>query len=145
MSGVMDRYAHALYCDDIRHEIGGKTSFIGAYRSDLVVIGRPPAIRPQLCVGVWLASPMSDPIKRATIRILHDNDEVALFETGDLEASKEIVDEEIILVVGAQITISPFVIQKEGKLRTLVQTEREELTTGALLLRFAPPKEASET
>ena len=140
----MDRYAHALYCDDIRQEIGGKTSYIGAYRSDLVVAGEPPAIRPQLCVGVWIASSTNDPIKRATIRILHDDEEVALLETGELEPSKGTIDEKNILVVGAQITISPFVIQKEGKLRTLVQTEREELKTGALLLRFARPMEASE-
>lgn len=51
----MSRYLHATFCDDIRHEIGGKISLVGCY-SDKLLVSEFPQRLPKLCAQVLLAT-----------------------------------------------------------------------------------------
>ncbi len=65
----MNRYAHAIYCDDVRQEAGGKQSFIGVYRGQLQL--RPiPTVLPRLCVVVDVVTPMSAPFERLLFEVM---------------------------------------------------------------------------
>lgn len=60
------RFAHATYCDDVRHEIGGKTTFIGIYNGVLGSI-EFPCLLPKLCMIVQLVTPIERDFKHVTI------------------------------------------------------------------------------
>jgi hypothetical protein len=52
---VIDRQStggHVIFCDDIRHEITGKVSLIGAYAGIMFVQGNFPVTLPKLCVRI---------------------------------------------------------------------------------------------
>lgn len=69
---MTDRYVHALWCDDIRQEIGNKPSFMGAYIGGLTVPSLP-AILPRLSVYVWATTPFEHPFKKAVVKITRDD------------------------------------------------------------------------
>ena len=43
------RVFYCLFCDDIRREVGGKTSLIGIYHGDIIFNSPKPALYPKLC------------------------------------------------------------------------------------------------
>ena len=63
---------HALWCDDIRHEIGNKPSFMGVYTSALGVPQLPLAL-PKLCCWLTLTAPPELPLTELTVTINLDD------------------------------------------------------------------------
>lgn len=43
---------HVIFCDDIRHEVNGKVSFVGAYSNVMYITGSLPTTLPKLCMGI---------------------------------------------------------------------------------------------
>lgn len=43
---------HVIFCDDIRHEVSGKVTFVGAYSNTMYINGSLPAVLPKLCMGI---------------------------------------------------------------------------------------------
>ena len=69
---MTERYVHALWCDDIRQEIGNKPSFMGVYAGGLTVPSLP-TILPRLSVYVWAITTIDHPFKKAVLRITRDD------------------------------------------------------------------------
>ena len=49
---TQDPYGWTIFCDDIRHEVGNKFSFMGVYKGDLIVHGAFPATLPKFGLAV---------------------------------------------------------------------------------------------
>jgi hypothetical protein len=41
-----------IFCDDIRHEVSGKATFVGAYADTMYINGQLPAILPKLAIMI---------------------------------------------------------------------------------------------
>lgn len=69
---MRDRHLYALWCDDIRQEVGNKPSFMGVYTAGIVFPALPFTI-PRL--GAWLSvvSRVDEPLKSVTFRIRLDD------------------------------------------------------------------------
>lgn len=65
---MTQRYAHAMYCDDIRHEIGGKVTLVGVYGEALIAHSFPLDI-PKLCARLEMTTPASQPFEAVSIRL----------------------------------------------------------------------------
>lgn len=82
---MTDRYVHALWCDDIRQEIGNKPSFMGAYVGGLTVPSLPTML-PRLSVYVWVTTPIEHPFRKAVVKIIrNDGFLVAELTAGNIE------------------------------------------------------------
>lgn len=136
---MSDRYAHALYCDDIRQEANGKVMFLGCYQSDLIIYGKPPTVLPKLCVNIWVVTPTENPFKSLHVKLLHGEKEIA---SANVHAEKhgdrpQSGDRPRMSIV-TQVVLSPFQIEKEGTLRAMVEADGETLRAGGLIIRFDP-------
>lgn len=79
------RYLHALWCDDIRQEVGNKPSFMGAYIAGITVPALPFAF-PKLCVYLWASTPIDKPFEKALVKVTRDDGFlVAEISTDNLE------------------------------------------------------------
>lgn len=58
----------AVFCDDIRHEVGNKTSLIGIYNGDLLASDLP-IFMPRLGVMFQLRIPLGDELSSVTYKI----------------------------------------------------------------------------
>ncbi len=144
------RYAHSVFCDEIRREINGKAIFIGVYDSDLYVPSLPFTL-PTFSVLVTISSPVDMPLRRMIIRLYYGDNLLSEAPIPEAELDSlfggvsegQIEDTEVLSVLkvfrwAVVLNISPFTIEEEGNLRVRVETDSEILPGGALFIKVAP-------
>lgn len=132
---MTNRYAHVIFCDDIRHEAGGKVTLVGAY-GDALMVPYFPITLPKLCARLDIVSPSVQPLESVDISFhLNENN------IGGLKLSSEQIattpaessfvgDDDTIeeaVTIRAEFIFSPFMLEKPGYLMVRVMTERGEL------------------
>ncbi len=86
---MTDRYVHAIWCDDIRQEIGNKPSFMGVYLGGMTVPSLPIMLQ-KLSVYVWVSTEISNPLKTISLKIIRDDGFVLTeIPPNDLEKNNE--------------------------------------------------------
>jgi hypothetical protein len=146
MKATSDRVLTAIFCDDIRHEVGNKMSFMGCYQGELFLPSAPIALA-KFCVYVTLITPIGRPVRSLVFKVLQDDDkELARIELPD-EAlrNSNFVVEGLATRAGlnAAMVFSPFVIEKSTILRVLAITEEGEVVGPRLLVKVQPQMEAA--
>lgn len=144
---MITRHVETLFCDDIRHEVGGKLSFIGVYSGGLFVPAFPVTL-PKLCLSVKIVTPADAPIKVLNLRVLRDEEilqEIALDEeqlAAASDSAEEMTEEqrkERVQMAQFMLAFSPIQFEDACTLRVRVQTEDGELHGMALKVDQAPP------
>lgn len=141
----MSRFAHAIYSDDIRHEVGNKRSIVGIYSGTLFVPAFP-ALLPKLCISVSVVTPSSKPFKSMKVRILVDDSVFAEYPVDEQQFIQQQADSVVsedpdrprVNEIHLALQISPFPIEKAILLRTRIVTEEEELKAGGLSIELTP-------
>lgn len=142
----MNRHVQTIFCDDIRHELGGKLSYIGVYSGHLFVPTFPVTL-PKLCLSLSVITPASQPFQKLELRIFKDDEQIAegileeahlseMIEATADESGNSAADERV-QVLNALFMFSPFQIDGPCRLRVRAVTESEELKGLALLIAQA--------
>lgn len=137
----MNRHVQTIFCDDIRHEVGGKLSYIGVYSGHLFVPSFPVTL-PKLCLALSVLTPASQPFQKLELRIFKDDEQIAegildeaqlseIIET-TAEGNGNLAAEERVQVLNSLFMFSPFQIDGPCRLRVRALTESEELKGLAL-------------
>ena len=146
---------YAIFCDDIRDESSGKTSYIGTYSGEMTVYSvGTPKIR-QLCVAFFLRLDSKNLPGEITIQLIRraTSDE-SIFETsidlGSLPSLPEPsgmddVDTINFLAVNFRANIHDLVIPGPCKLSARVIIHDDEFRVGSLSVKLATPEIPSET
>jgi hypothetical protein len=138
------RFITAIFCDDIRPEVGNKLSFMGCYQGELVVQVAPVAL-PKLCIFASISTPIKRPFKSLMLRVIQDDDvELARIEIPEegLAGISPILDETSTrTIISPAIVFSPFAIEKPTVLRLMATTEEGEITGPRLLIKVAATQE----
>ena len=71
---IRETFGFAIFCDDIRREIGDKTSFIGAYAGVMVVHAQFPVVLPKLGIGISYFEHHGSRDEPVTLRIFFPNE-----------------------------------------------------------------------
>ena len=141
MKATTDRILTAIYCDDIRHEVGNKMSFMGCYQSELFVPAAPIGL-PKLCVYATVLTPLKRPFKSLTLRVVLDEDtELARMEIPSevLSNLTDVLDSTATRKsISTALMFSPFFIEKASVLRIVADTEEGEIIGPRLLIKIAP-------
>ncbi len=144
---MIPRHLETLFCDDIRHEVGGKLSFIGVYSGGLFVPSFPVTL-PKLCLSVKVVTPADEPLRSLNLRVLKDEEtlqEIRLDEEQLADASDSAEDmteeqrKERVQMAQFLLVFSPIQFDGPCILRVRVQTEDGELRGMALRVDQAPP------
>lgn len=139
---MVDRYLHALYCDDVRQEVTGKTMLIGVYGPRMYVPGFP-FVLPKLCLKLDLVTKKNNPIEKLRFRVLQDD--ATVIETEDLAQilktsdSSEATDEseDKLLVYTAHFEVAALALSGPCKIKVRAETEQGELKGSALQILLA--------
>lgn len=135
---MTDRYAHSIFCDDVRREDNGKHLHIGVYASQMLVREFPITL-PGLAVVVTSATPIEKPFETLKIRILRDSEEISDGEVPSevlATAFERVADtdppELQYLYIQALIRLPMLKLEGPCFLKVRVDTEAEELLGGSL-------------
>ncbi len=144
---MIPRHVETLFCDDIRHEISGKLSYIGVYSGGLFVPTFPVTL-PKLCLSVKIVTPAEELLRSLSLRVLKDEEtlqEIALDEkqlAAASESAEEMTEEqkkERVHVAQFVLVFSPIQFEEPCILRIRVQTEDSELRGVSLKVNQAQP------
>lgn len=145
----MNRFVHAIFCDDIRFEVGNKVSLVGIYGTDLF-LQEIPLVLPGLGIYATIASLADKPIQSLLV-IVKFEEQVLIEQQVDL---KELVEghgkhvettspstnnqNPTLQMLKWVMKISPFPVTSAGILRVIAKTESEELRCPALRIGLLP-------
>ncbi len=139
-----DRYVTVTYCDDIRQEVGNKTSLIGCYQGELHVQAAP-SVLPKLCAFISVTTPKDRPFKSLRIRVLVAETELAVLEMpveGLRKAPRNVEDGTTRISVSTALMFAPFMIEKATFLRVVAITEEGELIGPRLAIKVQAMQDA---
>jgi len=138
----MRRDLHAIYCDDIRYEIGGKISLVGMYRATMLV-PEVPVVLPKLCVYLSASTPLDRPYKMVRFTLYLDDDVLseAEMESDFDPASIANAGKDLRLVCQTDMEMSPFEIKKECIIRARAIFDDEDESKGpGLSIKVVAPE-----
>lgn len=134
---------HTIFCDDIRHELGGKITFVGVYTNYLFISGTLPVTLPKLCLGIVYREER-DSREKVTIKAFmpgHDDDSPA-FKL-DIEPQPDFIppppSEEFSFREARLFFEAPNVtIEQEGRIRVRAYRGDDEIRLGVLTVAVNP-------
>ena len=145
---------YTILCDDIRHEITGKTTLVGVYNTQLIVTGEAPVTLPQICMVINLRlHPPKDAIA-PTIKIFRSDQVEPIYEmTAELEPEVTQAvpmptptdpDSVTFLQLGFNAIIPSLVIDGPFSLKVRAFLNGDEVRLGALQIAMVQPNEEAE-
>ena len=149
----MNRHVLTIFCDDIRHEVGGKLSYIGVYSGQMFVPSFPITL-PKLCLSMSVITSADTPFRKLAMRLLKDDAvlaEAALDDTqlsNAVEAFAEVPEDERrdrVQLLQSMFVFSPFQLEGPCTLRVRIETESGELRGVGLRIGQAPAENPSGT
>jgi len=143
---------YTIFCDDIRNEIGGKTTFVGVYDAEMLVHADFPIVVPKLAFGIRYQEKRGVYTDEPVILQIYmpgDEDGKPSF-FGELENAAEIrkttklapeSDPNVTryLQIASNIIASPIGIERAGEIKIRALCGSEVAKLGSLLVRQAPP------
>lgn len=131
------RFAHVVYCDDIRQEIGAKTSLIGLYNGQLGVPEYPCAL-PKLCIVVSVSTPKEQMFGDLSLTGSYSGAEIFKMEMGKdqiqsiVEQAPKPQEEGKYFMVQLMVILSPLQLEKPGKLKLDLLADGERIYCAGL-------------
>jgi len=132
----MDRHIQTIFCDDVRHELGGKLSYMGVYNGVLFVPAFPVTL-PKLCLVINVLTPAEKPFAKLVLRVL-TNEEVLIEEDFDETQYTVRENEDRLLIFPSIFVFSPCQLDGPCILRVRAETEEGELKGPGLIVGQAP-------
>ena len=137
---------YVIFCDDIRHEVGNKPSYMGVYLTDLN-LHQPafPATLHKLCVSATYMRSNADRKASPVLKIYLPGDAEPIAQAAlpsDQMPAKEtntLGEPTTKFFFRIDIAFSPITLNRAGKMRVVVQQDDDELEIGALMVSLAPP------
>lgn len=133
------RHVEVTYCDDIRQEVGNKTSMMGVYSADLVIKSFPAEIQ-KLCIAIQVLTSADNPFETLEIAVKKNDrkEEIELISTGTLvkpSGESYVMGLTNILTVQVLMILPPFRVTENTLLTVIVKTEKEELNGVGLRIK----------
>jgi len=152
----MDAFGIAIFCDDIREEVGGKVSLIGCYGTDLQFTGMSfPVGVPKLAIYVVARLPIEQQLPQLQLRVYFpgDADEAPTTKidlTPQTSWEEEpvgplVADLEKARLLRFPIVIAPALLKEQGFVRVRLKYGPQLVRLGALRIHSvasAPPPAA---
>lgn len=140
----MSRYTHVTYCDDIRQEVGGKLTFVGAYAGQ-VLVPEIPCNLAKFCLALHICATRAEPVKSVLVTGAYAGKEVLRMELGEtqidnlmapsLAARPDAKRMELVLIG----VMSPFEVSEAGRFSLSVLADGEDIYAEGVDIKVAPP------
>jgi hypothetical protein len=140
----------SVFCDDIRQEVGGKITLVGAYAGELIVFGEPSSILPKLSALVVVRFSPDDlpgPFKIRAFYTEFGKEDRLVFEGdigGEFEECPPFEPNGDTFPFGesrALLSIPNLVLSGPGYVKVRAYYRDIEVRLGVLEIKFQPPAE----
>jgi hypothetical protein len=139
-------YLSAIYCDDIRNEVGGKMSYMGVYNNDLLVASFPVSI-PKFSVHATLTLPLGTVPESVRVYFMSGEETLTQVDvTRDqivvpLNPDSDLLPDERKLALNFIFSFAPLLISKQTRLRLKATVDGSEYKGNSLKIRLPTESE----
>jgi len=123
---------HVIFCDDIRNEVGGKTTYVGCYKGGLHAESSLPFTLPKLCVIIIWTQTLDEQRLPVDVAIFLPGADDPLRAALDMKAPEvgpgDLQLSERQLILEMQVVISPVEIREVGAIRVVATRDGQQLT-----------------
>lgn len=143
METLSSRLVIAQFCDDIRHEIGGKFTLVGCYSGEMI-IDKLPAVLPKLCAQISVFTPFERPFERLLLRASLNGDILAELDMPTREMNESIQKKQLKSELGrlsarAVMVFAPLPVYEPCNLSIEAETEDGIILGSFLKIRERTP------
>ena len=138
------RYVNTIFCEDVRHELGGKVSFMGIYTGGSLIVPKElPVVIPKLCAVVNAFTGIKDPFEKLSI-VLYTDDivssqiDIPEEKLTEVKQKGEENSDFSMIQIGVMFALPGLFIEKPCILRVEAKTEREVFLSAKLRIEFPP-------
>jgi Family of unknown function (DUF6941) len=138
------RLMYAIFCDDLRAEVGNKYSVMGVYTGQLFV-PQVPIILPKLCLLMRARTPADQPFRQLKFLVLKGEELIAELAAPEAELAagaaslQAPTSEPQYMELGVTLTFQNFLVEGPLLLRARAITETGELKGGSLSIAIQSP------
>lgn len=140
-------YGYTIFCDDVRHEVSGKFTFVGVYQAEMIVSGTLPAQLPKFVLCINYREKPGESTENVQLQIYMPEDSsdspsmkldvpVEHFRQAATEPLN-LIDAESSPIISGQfiVEIVPLKIKKEGHIKVRALRGEAKYALGALLIK----------
>lgn len=136
-------YGLSIFCEDIREEVSGQKTIIGAHEGNLSVAGTFPQLIPKFAVYVTIIEDSETVEAPLNVKIFvpgDRGDEVVVDYDFPIDRSLSAEDpsDGECLYNYFTVRISPLLIKKEGRIKVRAYKHEKEIKLGTILITSAP-------
>ena len=152
-------YGYTIFCDDVRSEAGGKTSYMGIYRGKLILNAPLPASLPKFFLVIHYFERPDESTEPVNLHVYMPGDaegaptvatEVPLDDARSKASGPETPESDPVFGVISHLMIAPLELKSEGRIRVRAYRGDLEVRLGTLTIiskleEDVAPKEAQPT
>ncbi len=152
-------YGYTIFCDDVRQETGGKTSHMGVYTGKLILNAPLPVSLPKFCLVVYYFERPDESTEPVNLHVYMPGDaenaptynkEMPIDDVRSQTLEPETPGSDPLVNLIAHLTITPFALTSEGRIRVRAYRGDLEVRLGTLTViagqaEESIPKEAPPT
>lgn len=141
-----DVYGYTLFCDDIRYEVGGKITYVGAYSQTLNILGNFPATLAKLALAVSVIRKPEVFLPKFTLQIFMPGDpadapsnnmeveeEVKGATSEQLEAICSMPEQgQLLIKMDFHLVVAPMKIKEPGLIKVQANVREKLVRLGSL-------------
>jgi hypothetical protein len=130
---------HVIYCDDVRDEVGLKTSYMGVYGPELIIRNATKAILPKLCAVAFLKFDGMPPSRKIEVSVYRETDgqRETIGEVTLVNLPEEIPDDVTDLTITPTMVLGNTEINGPCEIGVLVEAADQKIYLDQLQVRFA--------
>lgn len=136
-------FGTTIFCDSVREEISGKSTYVGVYKGAMIFSGKPPAIWPSLFIVATIQVPSEYEYSTIEFMIAQQLDgsnlEQVLFAQQlekPKDISKQIVPPDKMMKINMISELSMIEMTGNGTLKVRAYFDDHEIKLGALQIIF---------
>ena len=142
-------FGYTIFCDDIRHEISGKTTFVGIYAGEMILHVPLPAIYPKLCLAIHYTERPGESTEPVRIEVSLPGDEIdkpaivadlPIDQMRNRPPPSDPGADDPRLGVQFHMGLTPLQILKEGRIKVRAIRGEDVIRLGSLLIRSDAPE-----
>lgn len=143
-------YGYTIFCDDVRQEMGGKTSYMGIYKSKLIFNTPLPASLPKFFLVVNYFERPGESTDPVTLHVYMPDDaegaptvtaEIPLDDFRSKPPKLETPDSVPLISATVNLVVMPFEMKSEGRLRVRAYRGDLEIRLGTLSIVSRPAED----
>lgn len=140
-------YFHAIYCDDVRKEVGNKQTLVGLYSGELVSGGTFPLVIAKLCIHASFVCTVESAPRSLEFRVFAGEDQIATAQMGPGDIAPTVqratsASHDVTLI--ANIIFSPLSLSGPRVLRVEVDADGRVFDGSTLNIREATDAERQQ-